>query len=30
LYGVGVHRTFSCHLGSGCSVPEELPAHDTF
>jgi hypothetical protein len=30
LYGVVVHHTFSCDLGSVCSLPEELTAHDTF
>jgi hypothetical protein len=30
LYSIVVHHTFSCYSGSGCSVPEELLAHDTF
>jgi hypothetical protein len=30
LYGVIVHRIFSCYPRSGCSVPEEFPSHDTF
>jgi hypothetical protein len=30
LYGVVVHQAFSCYLSFSCSVPEELPAHDTF
>jgi hypothetical protein len=30
LYGIVVHHTFNCYLGSGCSVPEqEVPAYDT-
>jgi hypothetical protein len=30
LYGAVVHHTFSCYPSSGCSVPEEIPIHDTF
>jgi hypothetical protein len=29
LYGFVVFHTFGCDPGTGCSIPEELPGHNS-